>query len=291
MPVPYAQALLRRLAQLPRLARHARGASVEQEDVVLVSTAGYQLPARVTRLRGAPAGPGLVVSPAIHQGREGLERTGSPVTSSELARIGYTVLTFDPAGRGDAWGEDDFGGPEHADDVRCAVRWLAERPGVPWVGVLSLSLGVAAATAALSGPDAPEARWLVDWEGPCDREIITAGGTRMVPADGHTLDDDAYWNPREAVRHVGALRCGYVRLQAVPDHAQPEELRHAQRMMHAASVGLPNPRRPVEPGTLPWFQLNDHPRGTVPPRPAWLRGGNAAANTAILRKLTALRVT
>jgi hypothetical protein len=277
---PYARALLRRAAQVPRLARDLRGAAVVREDAELTSTAGYRLPARLTRRADLvdQRAMGLVVSPAIHQGRDGLERTGSPVTAAELARLGFHVLTFDPAGRGEAWGEEDFGGPEHADDVRVAIRWLAERPDVDGIGVLSLSLGLSAAVAALAEHPHDAVRWLVDWEGPCDREIITAGGTRMTPAAGHGLDDESYWIPREAVRHVGQLRCGYVRLQAVPDHAQPEELRHAQRMVHAASRG-----------ELPWFQLNDHPRGDVPSRPAWLRGGNAAANEAILRKLGALR--
>ena len=46
------------------------------------------------------------------------------------------------------------------------------------------------------------AAWVIDWEGPCDREIITAGGTIMAPANGHKLTDDDYWHPREAVRQV-----------------------------------------------------------------------------------------
>jgi hypothetical protein len=118
----------------------------------------------------------------------------------------------------------------------------------------------------------------VDWEGPCDREIITSGGTSLVPAAGHSLDDDTYWLPREAVRRVGELRCGYVRLQAWPDHAQPDELRHARRMVAAARAGR-----------LPWFQVNDEPRGEAPERPHWIAGGPWASNRAILRKLRALR--
>ena len=97
-----------------------------------------------------------------------------------------------------------------------------------------------------------------------------------------TLDDDAYWIPREAVQKLTALRCPYVRLQALPDHAQPHEVRHAMRMARAAE-------RALRAGTLPWFQLNDHPRDEVPARPRWLAGGPIAANIAIRRKLRALR--
>lgn len=255
-----------------------RQPALERVDVQFTSTVGYQLAGRITRPAGATSLPGLVVSPAIHQGRDGLDRLGSPVTAAELAALGYVVLSFDPAGRGDSWGEEDFGGPEHQDDLRRAIELCAKTEGVEGpVGVLSLSLGLAAAVGALTRHPELPVRWLVDWEGPCDRETITAGGTRMDPAAGHGLDDDDYWRPREAVRHVGQLRCGYVRLQALPDHAQPLELRHAERMMRAAQAG-----------SLPWFQLNDHPRGDVPARPGWLPGGSLGANRAILRKLAAL---
>jgi hypothetical protein len=253
----------------PRLARR---------DLRLVSTAGYALAARITEPATPGPHPGLVVSPAIHQGLAGLESWGSPVTAPELARLGYAVLTFDPAGRGASWGEDDHGGPEHADDVRVAVLALREH-GVRDVGVLSLSLGVAAAAAALARWPGLDVRWLVDWEGPSDREVITAGGTRMTPAAGHGLDDDTYWVPREAVRHVAALRCGYVRLQAHPDHAQPNELRHAERMLDAARAA---------PG-MPWWRFNDHAPGVGPAEAGWHAGGTRAANRLLLRVLEALR--
>ena len=100
----------------------------------------------------------------------------------------------------------------------------------------------------------------------------------MAPANGHELDDDDYWTPREALRHVHALSCPYIRLQAEWDHAQPGELRHARRMLEKA-----------QDGSLPWFQINDHPRNQLPPRIIWLRSGQLAANRAILRKLSALR--
>ncbi len=277
------RATARHASTLPRRWSALRGGGVTEEPVELVSTAGYQLAARVyvpdVSVRGVGQLPGLVISPAIRQGLAGLGRWTSPVTPQEIARLGYVVLAHDPAGRGDSWGDDDFGGPEHADDLRVAVRALRARADVRDVAVLSLSLGLAAACAALATwPEELDARWLLDWEGPSDREVITSGGKRMSPAMGHTLEDDTYWHPREAVRHVGRLRCGYVRLQAVPDHAQPAEVRHAQRMIHAAAAG-----------TLPWFQLNDHPRGVDPQRPSWHRGGTLAANRQILAKLAELR--
>lgn len=254
-----------------------------QEDLQLVSTVGYQLAARITRPANAGPLPGVVISPAIHQGIDVLETMRAPVTPQEIARLGYVVLTFDPAGRGKSWGEEDYGGPEHQDDLRVAIRHLLKTDGVNGqVGVLALSLGIAAAVGALATwPDELPVRWLLDWEGPCDREIITSGGTIMVPANGHALDDEGYWRPREAVRRVAQLRCGYVRIQADPDHAQPGEVRHAERMMHAAQA--------AQGKGLPWFQLNDHARNTLPPRPDWAPGGPFAANQTLLRKLKALK--
>jgi len=205
------------------------------------------------------------------------------VSAAELAGTGYTVLTFDPAGRGKSWGEEDFGGPEHQDNIRAAFRAVRDDRGCNGhVGVLALSLGIAAATAALARWPDLNARFLLDWEGPCDREIITSGGTIVTPAAGHALDDEGYWGPREAVAHVAKLRCPYIRVQALPDHAQPTEVRHALRMAHAA-------QRAQREGTLPWFQLNDHPRNEVPARPTWVDGGPIAASRTIRRKLSSLR--
>ncbi|MDP2317589.1 MAG: CocE/NonD family hydrolase [Pseudomonadota bacterium] len=265
--------LTRRIREIgagPRLAR---------TDLRLLSAAGYPLAARLTRPQGDDRLPGVVISPAIHQGLREVDTYASAVTAAEVARLGYAVLSFDPAGRGESWGEEDFGGPEHQDDLRVAILALLATPGVTGVGVLSLSYGIVAAAGALSRyADELPVRWLLDWEGPCDREIITTGGTRLVPAAGHALDDEDYWRPREPVRHIGGVRCGYARLQAWPDHAQPDELRHAERMIRAGAAG-----------SVPWVQINDHPRGVLPPRPIWLAGGPLAANEAILRKLGDLR--
>lgn len=261
------------------VARISRVSLVREERTVL-STAGYQLSVCITRPAAASGRlPGVVINPGIHQGREAVEGYGAVVNAAEVARLGFVVASFDPAGRGKSWGDEDFGGPEHQDDVRMVIRHLAADPACDGtVGLLSLSLGVASSVAAAArwAEELP-LRWLVDWEGPCDREIITSGGTILVPAAGHTLEDDTYWVPREATRTVGALRCGYVRMQALPDHAQPTETRHAMRMIRAAQAG-----------TLPWFQLNDHPRGEVPERPNWLQGGPWAGNRALLRKVRTL---
>ncbi len=268
------QAVQRRLAA--RLSR----VPLSHEDTTVSSTAGYQLSTRWTwPSRSTGRLPGVVINPGIHQGRAAVEGYAAVVNAAEVARLGFVVASFDPAGRGDSWGEEDYGGAEHQDDLRTVIKHLAASPHCDGtVGILSLSLGVASSVAAAARwPQELPLRWLIDWEGPCDREIITSGGTILVPAAGHSLEDDTYWFPREATRTVGQLPCGYVRLQALPDHAQPAETRHALRMIHAARAGA-----------LPWFQLNDHPRGEVPERANWIPGGPWASNRAILRKIRTL---
>lgn len=275
-------ALDRRVSRALRARDALRGPKVIVEEVELQSTVGYRLGAWVHRLVDAGPGPlpAVVLCPGIDDSSAVFSKTrDAPVSADEVAREGYVVLRFDPAGRGESWGEEDWGGPEHQDEVACAVALLAARPDVDpaRVGILAVSLGVSMAVGAVARCGAPAA-WVLDWEGPCDREIITAGGTKLAPADGHALDDEIYWQPREAVRHVAGLDCPYIRLQALIDHAQPGELRHAMRMLQA-----------VEHAELPWFQINDHPRGVLPPRPLWLASGSLTAHRAILRKLRILR--
>jgi dienelactone hydrolase len=269
----------RKLATTIRALRARRGAGVYAEDLLLHSTVGYEIRARIHKPASANRQlPAILMCPGIHDPGSYFSTWMAPVTAEEIARLGCLVLTFDPAGRGASWGEEDFGGPEHQDEVRVALRHLAQRPDVDpaRIGIIAISLGVAMAVGGAAGSEVPIS-WLMDWEGPCDREIITSGGKIMAPADGHSMEDDVYWHPREAVRHVGRLRCGYLRLQAERDHAQPREKRHATRMMRAAAAG-----------NLPWFQLNDHPRGEVPDRPVWLPSGRLAMNRTMLRKVMTL---
>ncbi len=282
-------AIERRVARIARQLAARRGPAVRQEPLRLRSTVGYQIEAAVhradaaTRLQGADSRrPAVVLCPGVDDHGGVFDTLLAPISADEVARLGAVALRFDPAGRGQSWGDEDYGGPEHQDDVATAVRYLAAQPDVDpaRIGIVCVSLGVGMGVGAAARDDVDVA-WVLDWEGPCDREIITAGGARMAPAAGHTMDDDVYWFPREAVRQVARLTCPYVRLQAELDHAQPGETRHATRMIHAA-------RAAHDAGTLPWFQINDHPRNDVPPRPHWLRPGTLAANRAIQRKLRVL---
>lgn len=278
---PWLRVAERAAAKAVRRLRTHRGPDLVQARIMLQSTVGYQLSATIIRPDTQARLPAVVLCPGIDDGAAIFETDHSPLQATEVARLGCVVATFDPAGRGNSWGTEDFGGPEHQDNVCTVVSALAARPDVDetQVGLVAISLGVSMAVGAAAGahnPPAPVA-WLIDWEGPCDREIITAGGTKMAPALGHSMDDEDYWQPREAVRHIGEVTCGYLRIQSRVDHAQPGEFRHAQRMMAAVSKG-----------SAAWFQLNHHPKGAVPDKPDWIGPGQLAANRALLAAIDKL---
>lgn len=269
-------ALVTRLQSLPRRARMARGHRVRVEEGELLSDAGTPTAWRLHLPQCAGPLPAVLLCPGTNDGMDTFQGWRQPLNASEVTGMGFAVATFDPAGRGASWGEEDYGGPEHQDQVQRVLEALATHPQVDPTRVLvvSISLGLSMAAGALIDPPV-SVRALIDWEGPSDREIITAGGTRMAPALGHKLDDEAYWRPREGVRALDRLRCGYWRLQAERDHAQPGELRHAERMIQAAEAS----------STLRWFRLNGHEPGELPERPQWGASGRSAANKALLRAI------
>jgi hypothetical protein len=229
---------------------------------LLKSSRGWPIAIRVwgesTSLVGKPA---VLVVPGLHQSGQYFERWSAPFHLAEIARMGMVAVAIDLSGRGQSWGVEDYGGPLHQDDVLQVLSEIVTWSGVSpnRVGVVSHSLGCAAVAKALCTETRPEVLWWMDIEGPSDREIITAGGKFMDPADGHSLQDEAYWRPREARRWVGSTGVGYLRVQCQHDHAQPGEYRHAARMLHAAASGA-----------LPWFRLNAHPERASPASPSWL---------------------
>jgi dipeptidyl aminopeptidase/acylaminoacyl peptidase len=267
-----------RLLQGLRRLRSGLGRAPAVQAGSFVSTAGY----RVSTLLALPAGPGphpgVVVCVDRGTDKSALVDGGAPVTLAGLAHRGLAALVFDPAGRGESWGEEDAGGPEHQDNAACAVRQLAAEAAVDGrrVGLLGLGFGSLSAIGAVARHGAPAA-WVVDWEGPADREtcLATGGEGPWGP------DDTTFWADREPKGTVGQLDCPYVRLQAEDDHAVPGELRHALRMVWAVAAA-----RAEAPG--PWFQINDHPPGEALERPVWLPGGALAARRAIYRKLAVL---
>ena len=220
----------------------------------------------------------MLIVPGLGQCADDLSCWLSPIHAADLVQLGLTVAVVDLPGRGGSDGVEDFGGAASQDAVLRALEALAAREEVrpDRIGILSLSLGASATGPALCRTPVAVS-WWIDWEGPSDREIITAGGKRLAPAAGHAMTSDAYWNAREPARWVGQTGVPYLRLQSQLDHAQPGETRHAERMLAAAATS-----------ELPWFQLVGHPRNEVPAEPSYLPPGDRALRAALRATLREL---
>jgi len=172
---------------------------------------------------------------------------GQKKDAQTLADAGYLVVAFDPEGRGRSEGEEDNNGSIGQDGLAAIVRFASEQSGGQDVGVISFSYGITLASGAIARyPDLPVA-FLIDWEGPADRN--DTGGCD-VDKTGHLsaiadCDDEAFWSEREAMGFIDDVTVPYLRLQTERDHAQPDVL-SAIRMVNAA-VG----------GKSPWVRLND----------------------------------
>ncbi len=102
-------------------------------------------------------------------------------------------------------------------------------------------------------PDLP-VRFLIDWEGPADREDTTHGCEPDVGGIGSiegmsACDDEAFWSQREALTFIEQIKVPYQRLQSEKDHAQPDNS-HAIDMINAAISG-----------GVPFVRLNEYPPG------------------------------
>ncbi|MEJ5310608.1 MAG: alpha/beta fold hydrolase [Anaerolineae bacterium] len=168
-----------------------------------------------------------------------------------FAQAGYVVVVFDPDGRGQSGGKEDYNGFIHQDGLAEIIRFAATLPGVDAsrIGLVTYSFGITMGAGALARhPDLPVA-FLLDWEGPANRND-TGGcdGTGM----GHlqqvaSCSDETFWAQREASTFIGQIRVPYQRIQSEQDHVQPDNT-HAILMVNNAVNG-----------GVPWVRLNDLP--------------------------------
>jgi len=167
-----------------------------------------------------------------------------------MASAGIVAITFDPDGRGKSTGQEDYNGHKQQDGLAAVVRFAATLPNVDAqkIGIATYSYGITMGSGALARhPDLP-AKFLIDWEGPADRNYTSgcSAGNR-----GRILwqpcSDNAWWSEREAVNFIGQIRVPYQRIQSEKDHVQPNNA-HAVEMINAAIKG-----------GVPWVRLNDYP--------------------------------
>ena len=216
------------------------GGVPDEEGVYWVTnpTSGARLYVRVIQPQGWDRGalPALVAIPGGTG--DSSDFLDPPDRVQGIADGGFAVIVFDPDGRGRSEGEEDQNGYTHQDGLAEIVRFVATLPEVDetQIGIVSWSYGVTMATGALARhPDLP-VRFLIDWEGPANRDDTGGCGDDAVGhLQGHPCDDEEFWREREASIFALDLRVPYQRLQSAKDHAQPDN-DHAVLMISNATA-------------------------------------------------------
>ena len=181
---------------------------------------------------------------------------GAPrFTAATLADAGYVVVVFDPDGRGRSEGREDYNGFIHQDSLADVLLFADDlsQSKEGQIGLISFSYGITMAAGTLARYPQLPAKFLIDWEGPADRN--DTGGCDEDHR-GHlqemvTCDDEAFWAEHEALRFIADIQVPYQRLQSEKDHAQPDN-DHAIAMVNMAIHG-----------GVTWVRLNDLPVNQV----------------------------
>lgn len=210
---------------------------------------------------------------------------GSRRSAQTIADQGFTIIIFDPDGRGSSEGEEDKNGHTQQDGLAEIIRTAAGLPEVDStrIGLVSYSFGVSMASGALARyPDLPIV-FYIDWEGPGSRAYTTHDCSADTPGIGSTVimapcEDDAFWSEREGETFITQVQVPYLRMQFENDHAQ-EIVTHAVDMVNAAITG-----------SAPWVRLNHQdPNQTYDPSspPRMLPGSGSNKLDRLVAKFAA----
>jgi pimeloyl-ACP methyl ester carboxylesterase len=183
--------------------------------------------------------------------------------ADRFARRGYTVVSFDPDGRGSSGGEEAYGGFVHQDGLAAVVETAAALPTTDpeRVALVSFSLGGVMAAGTLARyPELP-IRLYVDWEGPALRQharrILATQEVALAADHPGMLDDEAWWAEREAAHFISQTVVPYQRVQSSPDHAQ-SHLDHARSMVRGATAVVYGGE-----GRAGWTRLNGNEKNRL----------------------------
>ena len=195
--------------------------------------------------------PGIIIVPGANSPGTDYDK-GVSLRASEIASCGFTVLHYDPFGRGKSDGKEDYWGYNHQRELVDVVHYFSNLPEVDPedIGILSFSIGIIIAVGALAKFDIPEVRYLFDWEGPSNRFNITRNDTHGPLKDFPTSKNE-FWNEREAARFICEIECGYFRYQAEKDHMQENYKGHAIELLNNATNGRAS-----------WTRCNENPVNT-----------------------------
>ncbi len=160
-------------------------------------------------------------------------------SAESLAKEGFTVVTFDPDGRGLSEGKEDYNGFDQQDGLKAVIE-AVNSTGSEKIGLVTFSYGITMGSGVLARyPDLP-VNFLMDWEGPANRD--DTGGCKG-DVSGHLeeiaeCEDEAFWSEREASTFMSDITVPYFRIQSEKDHVQPDA-QHAWLLLTAALNNSP----------------------------------------------------
>ena len=175
-----------------------------------------------------------------------------PQKAERLAAEGFLAIIFDPEGRGQSEGTEDYNGYIGQDGLAAVIEAATALPGLDAdrYGLVSFSYGVTMATGALARhPDLP-IDFYIDWEGPVNRNYTS--GCKPAPQQHiqwESCENNSWWAEREALTFIADVQVPYQRIQSQKDHVQRQNT-HAIDIVNAA----------VAAG-VPWVRLNEYPAG------------------------------
>lgn len=204
----------------------------ENEYYVVNQTSGSKLYVKLFPAKGIDnTAPTIIMSPG-GTGDSGMFTDAIPGNSSvaeKFANAGFNVVAYDPEGRGQSEGAEDFNGFIGQDGLYYITEFINTLPEVGDIGYFSQSYGIVLTSGVLARyPDGP-AMFLIDWEGPVNRNDVTVGCkskntdmTRQELAPSHSCTDEQYWEEREAEVFGLKIEVPYHRVQSLNDHVQPD---------------------------------------------------------------------
>lgn len=235
------------------------------------SPGGYRLYAHVHGPAVKGVYPSVVIVPGADSPGTDYDKSGAKgcaLRAEDLASFGFTVLHYDPSGRGRSGGKEDYWGPIHQRELATVADYLSGLPEADsgCMGILSFSIGIIITTGALSRYPMKQVKYVFDWEGPSNRFNTTKNDTHRPLKEFPSSRND-FWDEREAASFIKRLPCHYFRYQAAQDHVQGGYKGHAIELINNA-IG----------GDATWTRCNDNPENTVmdpsaPERHSWVPEG------------------
>jgi len=166
-----------------------------------------------------------------------------------LVSRGYAVAYFNNDGYLGSQREENYNGYQEQDELHYVLKYLAERSDIDSqkIGIVSYSYGVTLASGTLARHlNDPAVQFLIDWEGPMNRDQITNGcGESSGKINWPKCTQEDFWWEREAFRFLEQLNLPYLRVQGEPDHVQPNN-EHAILALNS-----------IAKSAAPWYRIND----------------------------------